>query len=249
MSSSKEYQQAENIEDYTIFQRSHGLDDTVLFEYGSGHEKPAIIEGMPITLGSELDKYSKPFPLHEGATLIQNSPVTITVEDTRQITYFDLSEVFPAADIMASMGFLTFEIVNQQDMQIAQAAINEIFLELECLKEAKGEINFIVRGTYLDGSVYDTPFRIEIAPSADTCFHSPLSEEIKNPWFPEPLKAFDSEKEEELIVARVSESNVVEDTQSIDPELPERPVREILGIFEQRPIEYGLWSKLIQLNF
>ena len=223
----------------TSFEERFDLDATLRI-IDNVEQKSAKALGNTIFLDAELPSSTKEFNSEENFVATLHSPIVLTVTEDREVTYFDLSDVFPAADILQSMGMLTFEIINQQNMLFVDASIDEIYLKLEYQDEFNEDISFTIRGTYLDGTIYDAPFAVELDPAADCSFE----DQISSPWYPEPIKSIDTGPQEELLIAKdlVHSDNAEKDKL-------ESAVQEIVGFFGLASSETGHWTNQIQLNF
>lgn len=159
--------------------------------------------------------------------LMHHEPIVINVDRDLSETAFDLSEIYPASDILAQMGLINFELIDNDNPDFVSAQIDDVYLNMQYTQDDIGEANLMIRGTYLDGKVYETPFKIQ---SVVTTFY--------NPWIPqEPqVYAFDEMSD--------ASSDATVPGQSLDSLMVGggMAVKEISGFFGQSSFEEGSWA-------
>ncbi len=102
-----------------------------------------------------------------------NRLITLDLSEGVKQTVFSLSGIYPAGDLLTKMRLLNFEVYQNDNPSLVKANIDTDLLILDYADREEGVAKLTIRGTYLDGQILDTPFKITIDPT-----------EVANHWLP-----------------------------------------------------------------
>lgn len=170
--------------------------------------------------------------------VVHNSPIEISIEQGEATTTFDLSEIHPAGDLLAQMGFLNFEVADNDNPELVTAQIDQTCLTLEYADQESGDANLTVRGTYLDGSVHETPFEIHVK-SAE----GEAESNAGNPWVPVSYNEMSLDQEAEHFALQEASPLEGMDDDMVSTQ-SETVVKEISGFFGNSSFEEGSWENI-----
>ncbi|MFQ5729742.1 MAG: hypothetical protein ACE5GN_05215 [Waddliaceae bacterium] len=116
--------------------------------------------------------------------IVHNEPIYLQIDQGESHSDYNLTEAYPAGDLLIQMGFLSFQVSQNSNPDLVSAEVDNTILKLDYGESESGNADLIVRGTYLDGKVYDTPFHIHVAAANDGQFDYDTTSGTISPWMP-----------------------------------------------------------------